>query len=114
MSENEPVYGIIQKILDKMEPQVRERAEELLDKAKAGQKTDHELLILLQQDELLKKEFEKLISQCGVLYGGLPGDHEVKAHKYVCPECDYTWYRRQAGESPPKCPVHRIDLKEQC
>lgn len=35
----------------------------------------------------------------------------VSAPKYCCPQGDYTWYRRQVGESIPRCPTHKVELQ---
>lgn len=37
---------------------------------------------------------------------------QISTQKYVCPQGDYTWYRRTVGASVPKCPTHKEPLRQ--
>lgn len=51
-------------------------------------------------------EAERLLS-----WKPLPGQGSmVNAAKFVCPHCDYTWYRPRVGIEPPLCPTHNVPL----
>ncbi len=44
-------------------------------------------------------------------FNALPGQGSmVNAAKFVCPQCNYTWYRPRVGIEPPLCPTHNVPL----
>ncbi len=46
-------------------------------------------------------------------YTRLAGDEQISpAQKYICPcpDCDHSWYRRDAGQDIPSCPTHNVKL----
>lgn len=45
-------------------------------------------------------------------YNPLVGQQSpVNAARFVCPQCDHTWFRPSVGREPPPCPIHNISLQ---
>jgi hypothetical protein len=95
-----------------------ERIAGLLAAARSGEKVDEELAAVLQQrsamhvwaarvlqDELHRPPDLQPAFELG--FEPLPGAASpVQAAKYCCPEHDFVWWRRSAGQAVPSCPTH--------
>ncbi|NEP17059.1 MAG: hypothetical protein F6J97_09140 [Leptolyngbya sp. SIO4C1] len=81
----------------------------LLAQAQQGTAVDEPLLTLLKQQEATYFWIAEYLSPQPAAKGfePLPGrGGAIAATKYVCPQGDYVWYQRTAGQSPPRCPTH--------
>lgn len=92
------------------------RLAELLAEAQAGHSVKTDLLIALSDQQATRewtREFlkDKLPPQVYRSWRRPPGDPgQVPAQRWVCPQGDYDWYPSFAGEQPPACPTHQLDL----
>jgi hypothetical protein len=92
------------------------RLAELLAEGQAGRSVKADLLIALSGQEATRKwtrEFlkDKTPPQVYRTWRRPPGDPgRVPAQRWVCPQGDYDWYSSSAGEQPPACPTHHLDL----
>ncbi|MBM3727972.1 MAG: hypothetical protein FJW40_21425 [Acidobacteria bacterium] len=88
----------------------------LLADARQGRKVDNLILDALQAPEA--REWTRQFLRAGALetlraYQPVAGPgRPVAAEKYCCPQGDYVWYRRQVGETVPKCPTHQCELTQ--
>jgi hypothetical protein len=90
----------------------------LLAAARSGQNVDEELAAVLQQSsvmhtwaaQVLQDELHRppdLQPAFELGFEPLPGAAgPVQAAKYCCPEHDFVWWRRSAGQAVPACPTH--------
>jgi hypothetical protein len=95
-----------------------ERIAGLLAAARSGTNVDEELAAVLQQSDavhtwvaqVLQDDLHRpphLQTRGELGFEPLPGNAgPVQAAKYCCPEGDYVWWRRSAGQAVPSCPTH--------
>lgn len=90
----------------------------LLAAARSGRNVDQELTVVLQQSSEVHEWAARVLqddrhrppdlqpaSELG--FEPLPGaGGPVQAAKYCCPEDDFVWWRRSAGQAVPSCPDH--------
>jgi hypothetical protein len=91
------------------------RLVELLAEGRAGRSVKADLLIALSDQPATRewtREFlrDKIPPQVYRSWRRPPGDPDVPAQRWVCPQGDYDWYPSFAGEQPPGCPTHHLDL----
>lgn len=94
--------------------QVDQQLAGLLDKAKAGQQVDQQILEILKSRPKTKSWMAEFLAseQVSKGYQGPPGKSgAVSMPRYACPERDYIWYQRIAGTPVPSCPTHNCELK---
>lgn len=118
----EKIYAAARTLLPVLDPALRRQVEDLLAQAERGAETWDQLLALLTQDDaiqqslrdLLKREpyddGERMLGE----YSGMGGEvvSTEAGEVYVCPVegCTETHVIGEAGEKPPKCPIHGVTL----
>jgi hypothetical protein len=91
---------------------------DLLAQARAGQHVEQQIADLLASHESTRTWMGGYLARrkAGMRFGGYeapPGKGSVlpiDALFYTCPEDDYIWPRRAAGQQIPYCPTHHILL----
>jgi hypothetical protein len=89
---------------------------DLLVQARAGQHVEKQIADLLAIRESTRAWMSGYLARrkAGIRFGGYeapPGDPSpIAALLYTCPEDDYIWPRRAAGQQIPHCPTHHILL----
>ncbi|MDZ8259935.1 hypothetical protein [Nostoc sp. ChiQUE01b] len=88
----------------------------LLAQASTGQSVDNLILELLSSQDATREWLSKFLQdkqqpEHERTFSPLPGHTSiVNAAKFVCPQCDYIWYRPRVGIEPPLCPKHNQPL----
>lgn len=100
---------------DEAASELDRRLAELLAEAQAGRSVKADLLIALSGQEATRewtREFlkDKIPPQVYRTWRRPPGNPNVPAQRWVCPNGDYDWYPSFTGEQPPQCPTDRLDL----
>lgn len=96
---------------------VEQELANLLREAETGQNVENRILRLLSRHDASREWMAKFLREEGRsettrLFKPPPGKGEpVQASKFVCPECDYVWFRRTVGQSAPHCPTHNCPLE---
>lgn len=114
----EQIYTAARALLPELDEATRRQAESLLAQAESGQETDLDLLDLLTREESTRQRLRALlqVSKEERLLRGytpLPGIPDVTPGQvYLCPVegCDYRYVITEAGERPPRCPKHQVEL----
>jgi hypothetical protein len=89
---------------------------ELLGQAQHGADVGVDILRLLGQRDATRKWLQVFLETGAAdpiwrTYEELPGRSAPEpGKKFVCPDCDYEWYRPFKGYPVPKCPKHGKDL----
>jgi hypothetical protein len=100
---------------DEAASELDQRLAALLGDGQAGRSVKADLLIALSDQQATRewtREFlkDKLPPQVYRTWRRPPGDPNVPAQRWVCPQGDYDWYPSFAGEQLPACPTHQLDL----
>lgn len=89
---------------------------DLLSQARAGQQVEKQIAALLSSNERTLVWMRGYLARrkAGMRFGGYEQvagtPSPVEALYYTCPQDDYIWPRRAAGQKVPNCPTHKIPL----
>ncbi len=95
-------------------PPLRARLAELRTAADQGEPVEPDIVAALSRYDATRNRLRELLrlnedpnEKLATLAGkGSP----VRAPRFSCPRCDFTWSRREVGEPVPKCPTHNCPL----
>lgn len=103
------IRSYLPELLGDQAPAVDRDIAALLALAQQGETVDEPLLTLLKDHEATYLWMGEYLSTQQVAKGfePLPGrSGAIAAPKYTCPQGDYVWYQRSAGQPIPHCPSH--------
>lgn len=91
--------------------------DDLISQAEGGDHVDDAILKVLSAPDATREWLRRFqwdrhrLEQTKTI-SPLPGEISmVNAPTFVCPLCDYVWYRPRVGMNPPLCPTHNVPLQ---
>lgn len=106
-----------EKILAILPAEQQQTIRSLLERARQGEKVDNFIVDELAKNRRIRQWLKQALGldrSVEMAYDPLAGDiGDVSAEMYVCPEGDFAWEVRRAGQPIPPCPVHNVPLVPQ-